>query len=157
MDAESARKYLDDVLSNVRQYGWFCQGITGDDDHPACCYTIGLTQSYNHPELAIFGLKSEIMLQILANAVEGIKEGRGFKDGDEADDIIKNYNMAFREAPPPTHEEYFGVAVRFNNWKPFDMLQVFWPDRAGLFPWEDGFESGFLHAQPQLWRDKETR
>jgi hypothetical protein len=30
-------------------------------------------------------------------------------------------------------------------------LQVFWPDRQGILPWEPGFEPGFDGLQPLLW------
>jgi len=153
VDEATAKKYVEDISKSIAEYGWFCQGVQGDGKDPDWCYTIGLTRSYRHPELCIFGLKTESRLQILANIVGVIKEGKTFKAGDEVIDIVKKYSLAFRDVPLATYEKYFGVGVRFNNWQSFEMLQVFWPDHAGLFPWEDGFEEGFRYAQPQLWRD----
>jgi hypothetical protein len=32
----------------------------------------------------------------------------------------------------------------------FSVLQLVWPDKKGIFPWQIGFNPAFVHAQPVL-------
>ena len=43
--------------------------------------------------------------------------------------------------------------MAFYRRPPLPILQVVWPNRDGLFPWQPGTDLPFRHAQPWLWLD----
>jgi uncharacterized protein DUF4262 len=44
------------VLSNIAEFGWHCLNVIEDDGHPPWSYTIGLYETWNHPELIVIGI-----------------------------------------------------------------------------------------------------
>ena len=45
---------------------------------------------------------------------------------------------------------FVGYAIWFYGQESFPLLQLFWPDRKGAFPWEVGADDGLREAQPRL-------
>lgn len=43
------------VLADINEYGWHVTNVIEDDDHPPWSFTIGLFETWNHPELIIVG------------------------------------------------------------------------------------------------------
>ena len=43
------------VLSNIQQFGWHCVNVIEDDGYPPWSFTIGLYETYEFPELIVFG------------------------------------------------------------------------------------------------------
>lgn len=50
----------------------------------------------------------------------------------------------------PYAGDYFNVAKTFYGQADFKAVQLFWPDRSGKFPWEEGFDESFRRIQPDL-------
>jgi Domain of unknown function (DUF4262) len=44
------------VIANINEYGWHCVNVIEDDGHPPWSYTIGLYDTWEHPELIIVGI-----------------------------------------------------------------------------------------------------
>jgi hypothetical protein len=44
------------VLANINEFGWHCVNVVEDDAHPPWSYTIGLYETWEHPELIIVGI-----------------------------------------------------------------------------------------------------
>jgi hypothetical protein len=61
---QSEQKVIDDIAD----FGWHCVNTLAEDEHVAYSFTVGLFQSYGHPELIIFGLPSQVAHQVLAIA-----------------------------------------------------------------------------------------
>ncbi|NIK08936.1 hypothetical protein FHY11_002446 [Xanthomonas arboricola] len=59
---ESERQLLDDVA----EHGWHCIHITEEGEQVGYSFTVGLYQTFGHPELIIFGLSSMVSHQILS-------------------------------------------------------------------------------------------
>src|ERR1700730_18948710 len=61
------------VLSNINEYGWHAVNVIEDDNHPPWSFTIGLFETWDHPELIIIGRSratSYEMLNTLVNEIE---------------------------------------------------------------------------------------
>lgn len=43
-----------------------------------------------------------------------------------------------------------GYSIWFNEYKPFDVLQLVWPDKSNSFPWEKDFDTSYSIQQPML-------
>ncbi len=54
----------------IRTYGWQLTQVT--DDHP-WSYTIGLTESYGHPELMITGLELDVQSTVIRKIIDAIE------------------------------------------------------------------------------------
>ncbi len=143
-------EYMKQVQDLIHQYGWFAQGVLAGESHPEYEYTIGLTQTYNHPEFIIFGLHGDTMHGILSILVREIESGARFIGGDRVSQVIEGYDLAICPVPGDRYDEYVGVALDYNNGPDFELLQVVWPDRAGHFPWEDNYDSRLHEQQPLL-------
>jgi len=53
------------VISDVREYGWHCLNVLEDKKGPGFSFSIGLFETWQHPELILVGLKSKVAHAIL--------------------------------------------------------------------------------------------
>jgi hypothetical protein len=127
------------IRANIDQYGWHCLNVwprVGDDEHTAFSYTIGLTESYGHPEIMIFGLgdKAHGILNECANL---IKKGARFVPNDPNPDVLTgDYRVIFRPVRKECFPEYLGTALRYYGKRPFEAFVLFWPNKEHKYPWE---------------------
>jgi hypothetical protein len=138
------------LLADVEKYGWHCVQVAGDAEGPTYSFTVGLFQTYQHPELLIMGLDAEVAHGVLSVAVQNIAKGHRYREGQRDDSLIENGFCHLKGIPSRLHRQYMGYAVWFyrNSPSPFTALQVIWPDSEGRF----AGEAGFLHPelQPEL-------
>ena len=98
----------------MKKYGWISHLIVGG--HTADLHTHGIAESFGHLDLQIcLPIDPKIGQSILHSVVDLIKEGKVFKDCQETDDIIENYNVMF-------------LKVTENN---RDVLRIILPDPMG--------------------------
>ncbi|GAA5444855.1 hypothetical protein Misp06_03047 [Microbulbifer sp. NBRC 101763] len=66
----------EEIQGNIKEYGWhFLFVFDPNGEYQDFSYTIGLEESFGHPEIMIFGLKKDSAHAILADIVEDIKSG----------------------------------------------------------------------------------
>ena len=142
------------VVENVEKHGShvFCISPTpGLDD--GFSFTIGLLHNDDHPELIVFGQKSEWQHSLLNSLRNEIQAGRRFGPGDTCGDVLENFTLVFRPVPKEQLAEHFGWMLWFYwnldraHWPP-SALQVVWPDLKGHLPWEPGYHNAY--RQPVL-------
>jgi hypothetical protein len=145
----------DDIEARVRgdiaEHGWHVVKVMGDDAAPAWAYTIGLHETAGHPELAMFGLPLDDLHAALNQMGALIRSGRVFEPG-EHDGIFEGLPCAVRPVEPRWMDVFFGNAAWHYKDAAVPLLQCFWPDAAGRFPWQDGFDASWRSDQPQLFR-----
>lgn len=127
------------IRANIDQYGWHCLNVwprVGDDEHTAFSYTIGLTESYGHPEIMVFGL-GEKAHGILTDCANLIKKGTRFVEGQPNDDVLSGgYKVIFKPVRKDCFSDYLGTALRYYGSRTFDAFVLFWPNKQHHFPWE---------------------
>ena len=126
------------VRSDIEQYGWHCLNVRSQvgDDRPGFSYTIGLTETYSHPEIMVFGLGDKAH-GILAECAALVKKGASFIPNVLNDDVLDgNYQVIFKPVRKECFPEYLGTACRFYAGRPFEALVMFWPNKELKFPWE---------------------
>ena len=143
---KSEQKVIDDIAT----YGWHCVSIHPEGDDVGYAFTVGLFQSYGHPELIIFGLSPKVAHQILAIAADAAKSGAPLDLTQPTDALINGYLCCFVEVPLTEYYEHVGYCRWYYQGNGFPLYQVVWPSRDGLFPWHDQATSGFKAAQPVL-------
>lgn len=151
----------DDVLDEqerrfvaaIRKHGWFCTNVFGDDEGPGFSYTTGFWLELGLPEIVVFGLKSEVAHDLLWNIYRRLKAGEPLSTTGPVDDILENVPVQFRFVAATHYPDYLGWSRWFYGTGDFLCLQLIWPDRAGVFPWQPGADPRFAGAQPDLSAD----
>ena len=85
------------ILIDIKKYGWHIIHVLADQDGSEYSYTIGLNESYNHPEIAISGLKKSVSTLIIQDIVNSIKNEKEFKQDLPYEDILEGYDCIFKE------------------------------------------------------------
>ncbi len=71
---------MDATTENIKKHGWESLYVFDESEkRPSFLYSIGLEESFDHPEIVIFGLPRKTMHGLLSDVVEDIKEGVVFE------------------------------------------------------------------------------
>lgn len=130
---------FDSLKENIQKHGWQYQYVfDANGEKEDFSYSIGFEESFDHPEIMIFGLKRETMHVILSDIANDIRNGRRFEDGIKAGDVLSgDFEVIFKSVKSEYLPEYAGIASRYYN-KPFRVLVMFWPDKSNTLPTEVG-------------------
>lgn len=139
------------IEENIKKYGWQYQYVFDKaGEKQDFSYTIGLEESFSHPDIMIFGLRREQMHQILSGLVNDIKKGRIFKPNKKTGDVVAGDNeVIFKPLKEEFIPEYAGIAARFYK-KPFRVYIMLWPDKNNILPTEPGCELTVQNEALQL-------
>jgi hypothetical protein len=144
----------EEIADIVRQHGWYAANV--NDAEPPFLYSIGLMQTCQHPEFIIFGLDAENAYALFSGLINDIRNGasyaengvRTIKLGDD------KHNVGFRRVHPTQHPLYLGFAMGFmttiGRIGELEVVQAFWPDAGGKFPFDAGCDLGVFALQPRL-------
>lgn len=145
-----------EILASVETVGWHVCVVAEDEEGPGFAFSIGLFESFGHPEVICFGPPPETLAAIVNLVSEAARDGIGFVDGAVSSDVIEGHRCAFRAVSKTAYREYFGYALWFYEGDEFPALQIVLPDRHGLFPWEEG-ASEAMKSLPALWVADESK
>ena len=139
----------DAIAKKIAAHGWAVVNVPGDESLPAYAYSVGLQDSFAHPEVIVFGL-DERALHGVVNAVgDAVRAGHRFADHDESDAVLDGYRCAFRAVTPAAVTTFMGKAVERREGE-VAALHCLWPDREGRFPWQRGTSPEYRRLQPML-------
>ena len=147
MANQKLRAHLEALIA---QYGMAVYPVMPPGDAPPFAYSVG-QQAKGLPELIVFGLPPQVagaMLYTLAGHMEteraaGRPVGEGFvmvPDIPVRTALLPVTVAAASKYAEVAHERSKGQA---------SYLQVVWPDEAGVFPWEPGYD-GKLHQYQHM-------
>ncbi|MFJ4271753.1 DUF4262 domain-containing protein [Streptomyces coelicoflavus] len=91
---------------------------------------------------------------VLKVAGREIRNGHSLQSDQRRDDILNGYSVAVRRVHPSWYRDFFGAGLDFYQAPPLPVMQVFWPDKEGRFPWDDQAQDYCRTSQPQLWISK---
>jgi hypothetical protein len=150
---------LDDVdlrtVRNVEERGWAVVMIPEDEEGPGWAFTVGLWHTLRSPEIAMFGLRVDVLRNCLDTLAGEIAAGHRVVSGQERYDVIRDYPVAVKEVDPSWYRSLFGLALHFYRRPPLPFMEVLWPDARGRFPWERDAVPGLAERQPSLWIPKD--
>lgn len=138
------------VRRDIEQYGWHVVLVLAQESEPAFAYTIGLYESFRHAEVIIFGLSLDLMHDILNVIGKAIRAGMVFASGTESSAILDGYHCAFRAVSAQWYPKYMGVALDYYSTTTFPVVQCFWPNKDGLYPWDERISAAWSRRQPVL-------
>jgi hypothetical protein len=141
------------TLSNIETHGWNVTKVFRAEGEvgPEWAFSTGLFHSYQHPEIMIFGLDLDIMHKIVNDIGSEVKSGTKFEPGKEYREIFARCGCRFRPVEQRYYRQYLGWAIWFYEGDPFPVLQCFWPDKEGKYPWEPACSEFAISAQPLLF------
>ncbi|MEL6923342.1 MAG: DUF4262 domain-containing protein [Bacteroidota bacterium] len=137
------------IRKNVKKFGWHVSLFNAEGYQPPFAYTIGLYESFGHPELIGFGLPPQLLGTILNSIGQQIQaEGLRVVTDKYYYDIIDRYPVQFVEVHPSHYPEYLGYCGWYYQFQfDFPILQLVWPDRDSNFPWDEAYEPAYRSRQ----------
>jgi len=138
------------VLANISEFGWHAVNIIEDNGCPPWTFTIGLYETWDHPELIIIGRSratSHAMLKSLADDIE-LNDPPNLTNPDGH--LLLGLKCHFLEVNTRYYSDYVGFALWFYRKRQFPLYQVIWPDRDGSYPWHPSARKSFKEWQPML-------
>jgi Domain of unknown function (DUF4262) len=153
--------WLDRLMFNMHlridRLGWTPMYVLEEGNTPGRGYTIGLSERHEHPELVIVGLDDETVVTLLAELATRVTCGERLDE--RTDRLVEVDGRRLRLAP--VHPGHWRTD-RFNMWlnyygalritPPRLAMQAQWPDRAGRYPGDPGFDRRLRRTQPRLYR-----
>ena len=132
----------------MAQHGWHVIKVMESDEAPEFAYSIGLTESFEHPELIILGLPLDVAHSALNTAGETIRAGAGYAPGACSDAFLVDRRCTFRPFPSAESSKYLGRAIWFYGDRAFATLQLIWSDENARWPWDSAANPSMREAQP---------
>jgi hypothetical protein len=140
---------MDRFNADIAEYGWHVIGVFASDDEPAFSYSIGMTETLDHPEIIVVGLSLDLMHRMINDLGARIRSGESIKPGQPIVDVLEDAVCIMHLVAKHHLREYLGYAYRHYGGASFEALQCFWPGKvSGRFPWEP--KSGVREIQVDL-------
>lgn len=143
------------VASDIREYGWHVMKVfSPDDSGPPFAYTIGLEDTFDHPEVIIFGLNNDLdfMHHVLNDIGVRVKKGERFEHGAKKKNILPGYVCPFARLPKTAFADHLGQAIVWHGSPKFRAVQCIWPDPQKRLPWDPKVILGILEREPVILR-----
>ena len=72
---------IERIRSDIEIFGWHVVKVLEDENGPGFGYSIGLFQTFSHPEILIVGLRLDLIHLLINNIGADIKKGKIFIEG----------------------------------------------------------------------------
>ena len=139
------------LLEKLEEWGWFVIKVGAGRSEPAFAYSMGLYQTFGHPELIVFGLDFDTMHQLINDVGARIQRGECIRDGQVDENLLDGYRCVFRSVNKRHYDQFLCYAGWYYRGWEFPALQLIWPDMSGKLPWECGFDERYAADQPMLF------
>ncbi|MEU5726113.1 DUF4262 domain-containing protein [Micromonospora sp. NPDC047738] len=132
----------------MREHGWSVLWVAGGIDF---AYTVGLWHTFRRPEAVMFGLDGQGMQHWLNAYVDHAREHEWPGEDEPFHGVIDDFPTQLRPVHDSWHDALFGTAYRFYRGLAVPFQQLVWPDRNGLWPWEEGATASSRNRQAFSW------
>jgi len=141
----------------IETKGWALEPVAADlastPPVPGYCYTIGLPELHDFPEIVVFGLTPVAVSGLLDMVVDQLAAGVRIPTDTELVGLFDNdLRCLFATVDVAERGEMFRTGLAWHAGEPFAMVQLLWPDRNGWLPHESGFDVPVRAAQPVIGR-----
>jgi len=137
-------------VDNIRKHGWLRTAALAEEAKPGFSFTTGFTVSTGQPELMIFSTADEVAHEMFWVLFRRAQTGKALPIGKRTNDFFSNLPAYAFQIAKRHFADYLGWSRWFYRGDEFSCLQIVWPDRAGVFPWEAGFDDEFSSDQVDL-------
>ncbi len=143
------------IQADIKNFGWHITSVSAPMMPPTYAYSTGLYETLRRPELVIFGLHPNQMASAINALGDMLRSGHpSFSSGTRLARFWEDDTLpaAFGAVQPHWQRKVLAVSQWFYRQKIVPTLQCYWPDDAGRFPWEPGFDAALDLFQPLLSR-----
>ena len=140
---------------HVQEHGWSVIAVAAEDELPGWAYTVGVGHTLGAPEVCMFGLRTRDMHTWLNAVGQQLRAGQPLRADEERLGVLDGFPVLVRPVHRSWFEDLFGQALGFYRGTPPPMMQLIWPDRDGVFPWQPGAGERCRTDQPWLWLPKD--
>ena len=137
-------------VEGIRNHGWMQTQALDEDNAPGFCFTTGFQASIGHPELICFKIDREVANEIFWLLYRCARNGKPVPRSVRTAGVLRHDEAYVFPVAKRHYAAYLGWSRWFYRGDDFDCLQIVWPDEAGVFPWEDGFDARYADAQVDL-------
>lgn len=111
--------------------------------------TVGFPEAFGFPEVVVFGLTPVAARGLVDLVAELLAGGTQIPVGVELTGLLDGeLRCLFAPIDPAVAAGLLGSARRWRGGRPFEAVQLMWPDRNGFLPTEPGFDRRLVLAQP---------
>ena len=146
VDPARIKAVWEKVHENIATHGWHLTGVFSDGKSSELCYSVGGWDKAL-PELIITGLSfrtaAVLLNTLLGEACKGLelKEGVAYAE-------IANFPLYLKALTPEQSRAWMSMTWNYHTKgkatsklkEPFLAYQVVYPDPAGRFPWDEGYQ-----------------
>lgn len=150
---EQGRAAIERARADVQEHGWHVVAVPGEG-RPGFLFTIGLWETYKHPELLVFAASEDPrgFADNVNAVVQKIAAGEKLEAGKATAGAFGKFDAGVRKVLPKWYRSFLGTALGYYDSAEFPVLQLFWPDREGHYPWQSGFDESIFSFQPALFQ-----
>ena len=116
---------FEETKLNIDKFGLEVILVTSTNYSPSFAYSIGLTKTYNHPEIICFGLSNILVHEILNDVAEIINNGEIIKSGIIYTEIFKDSRATFLKVDKRNIRDYFGAGLNYYDDKSLMLYNLF--------------------------------
>jgi hypothetical protein len=139
------------LLSDIDKHGCHVIYVLAEDDLPPFCYSVGIWKSSGAPEVIVVGLKQEISHFLINEYNRLIRNGESFQDGQISGEFLDGFDCQFRALDKANYAEYLGSNIWLYSGNNFPTLQLIYPNKNGVWPWQPEATERFREWQPLLY------
>ncbi|MEM7011494.1 MAG: DUF4262 domain-containing protein [Verrucomicrobiota bacterium] len=129
--------YAAEVRKNVAEHGFHVTYV-GRGDSPAFCYSTGIWETYSIPEIFVSSLPPNLSHELISQYIKRYThEAPAINEQVAA--IDERFDYYLIPAQAERLEDYVLASLKFYGDRPFEYLQLVYPDTKNRFPHESGY------------------
>jgi len=139
----------------IETEGWALEPVGArpelDPPMPGFAYSIGLPGHVGFADIVVFGLTPVAARGLIGLVVDLLRDGTEIPVGAVLVGLLDN-DLRCRFAPIDL-DEWGGLFATASAWyrgEPFDVVQLLYPDRSDVLPYEPGYDHRMRFAQPVI-------
>lgn len=148
------RQIRKQARARIKRHGWTTISVAGE---VAVTYSVGLAQTFAHPEIVVIALPPDLCQQLIATVASLLKSGRRMPESGQSTAVVEGYAVAFVPTSRAFNERNLLLCQDLYGSVP-EGLHLIIPDKAGQFPWDAQCDPAHRQLQWPLtdWQDWES-
>lgn len=139
MTEDQVNQYHEKVDANIQTFGYHVTFVFAKE-HPSFCYSTGIFKTFGIPEIFISALPQNLSHSLVEAYVNKFRDSLFVQVNTKIDDLTDRFSVYLIDAPVEELTEYVLSSIRFYQGKPYKYVQLIYPDTAGNFPGEPGYD-----------------
>lgn len=139
MKEEQIKQYHAKVDENIQKYGYHSTfGFA--DKTPSFCYSTGIFKNFGIPEIFISSLPQNLSNTLIQSYVDKFKGAAQVPMNVRLEHLSERFPVYLIEVPEHKLTDYVLSSIRYYNGNPYKYVQLIYPDTAGRFPNDAGYD-----------------